>query len=155
VVWTDLFQRGVPWMLLMLRAGVVESDLNVSWPQRASVAATGLGIVGLLASPLYPPAALLLVFNVLVQLVCNLGFYNFLARRKGYSFAARSLPLHHLYFCCCGLSVVIAVGLSALLPRSERAAAVTRLPRTMRVDVPSRSRPIRARLRRLARWIGR
>lgn len=44
---TDIFDRGIPWTLLILRAGRMPNDLNVKWHQRASVAA--IGIVFLLA----------------------------------------------------------------------------------------------------------
>jgi GT2 family glycosyltransferase len=39
---TDLFGRGVPWIQLALRNGSLRDDLNTSWTQRISVAATGL-----------------------------------------------------------------------------------------------------------------
>ena len=47
MVRTDIFRRGVPWMLLMKRSKIAETDLNVSMSQRACVAATGLGLLGL------------------------------------------------------------------------------------------------------------
>jgi hypothetical protein len=39
---TDIFDRGIPWTLLILRAGRMPNDLNIKWHQRASVAAIGL-----------------------------------------------------------------------------------------------------------------
>jgi hypothetical protein len=38
----------------------------------------------------------------------NLNFYRFLASRKGSVFAIFSTSLHLIYYCCCGVSVVIA-----------------------------------------------
>jgi hypothetical protein len=116
---TDVFHRGVPWMLLMLRTRTIETDLNVSRRQRASVAATALGVVGLAGSLVRPEALALLVLNLLMLLACNGDFYRFLARRKGVVFAAASVPLHWLYYWCCGLSVLIAAGLRVLLGRGE------------------------------------
>lgn len=118
---TDLLQRGVPWMLLMLRSKVAESDLNVSPGQRACVAATGLGLLGLMASPIVPTASGLFALNLLTQAICNRDFYRFLARRRGPMFLASAFPLHYLYFCCCGLSVAIAIVLRLLLTRREGA----------------------------------
>jgi hypothetical protein len=53
-----------------------------------------------------------------VTLIClaiivglNSDFYRFLARRRGSLFAWASLPLHLLYYCSCGLSVLIALAL--------------------------------------------
>ncbi len=38
----------------------------------------------------------------------NRPFFAFLARRKGWRFACAAVPLHLVYYCCCGLSVVIS-----------------------------------------------
>ena len=42
MVRTDIFSRGVPWMLLMKRTGTIETDLNVKADQKACVALTGI-----------------------------------------------------------------------------------------------------------------
>ncbi len=42
---TDIFRRGVPWMLLIKRSGTVETDLNVKAGQKACVALTGLTLL--------------------------------------------------------------------------------------------------------------
>lgn len=107
---TDIFRRGIPWMLLILRSGMAESDLNVSPGQRACVASTalaGLGLVMsvLLQTPIYLAITLLcLGFNVLA----NLKFYRFLHSRLGLVQTLGSVPLHALYYACCGLSVLLA-----------------------------------------------
>jgi glycosyltransferase involved in cell wall biosynthesis len=108
---TDVFQRGVPWMLLMLRSGVAESDLNVSRGQRASVTATGFGIAALSLSPWLPWLPSITLLTLLAQAVLNRHFYGFLARRRGWGFAVASFPLHYAYFCCCGISVAVALAL--------------------------------------------
>jgi glycosyltransferase involved in cell wall biosynthesis len=105
---TDIFRRGVPWMLLMKRLRVVETDLNVSRAQRACVAATGIGLLGLLGSPWMPALLSLLPLSLAVIVLLNLDFYRFLARRRGLAFAVASTALHLVYYCCCGASVVIA-----------------------------------------------
>jgi GT2 family glycosyltransferase len=109
VVRTDILNRGVPWALLMLRSRVAETDLNVSRSQQICVAATGLGLLGLAASP-WAPALLAVPLAGLATIVAlNRGFYRFLARRQGVRFAIASVPLHLVYYGCCGLSVVIAL----------------------------------------------
>ncbi|HEV3122610.1 MAG TPA: glycosyltransferase family A protein [Isosphaeraceae bacterium] len=109
VIRTDIFQRGVPWMFLIKREQVKEADLNVSHSQRASVAATGLGLLALLAMPWKPSAGILVVIALTAIISLNLNFYLFLVQKRGLLFAIASIPLHALYFCCCGLSVVIAL----------------------------------------------
>jgi glycosyltransferase involved in cell wall biosynthesis len=108
VIVTDIFQRGVPWMLLMLRSRVEETDLNVNWSQRVCVAATGFGLLGLASSPFFRPSLCLVVLNLAVNAILNRDFYRFLTRQRGLAFAVAAFPLHYLYFCCCGISVAIA-----------------------------------------------
>jgi hypothetical protein len=91
----------------MLRAGKLENTLNVSLRQRASVAlvgATGLAAsAGLWLRWLWlAVAALSLVVTLL-----NWDFYRFFIRERGVWFAARTAPLHWLYFVICGLSVAL------------------------------------------------
>ena len=75
----------------------------------------------------------------------NIGFFAFLARRKGLVFAAAALPLHLIYYCCCGLSVVIAE--SFWLLRSRTIDAV-------RSTAGSAHRPGRAHRFRRRRGLG-
>lgn len=149
---TDLFQRGVPWMLLMLRSKVAESDLNVSPGQRVCVGMTGLGLLGLLASPIVPAALAIFALNLLTQTFYNRDFYRFLARRRGWSFLATAFPLHYLYFCCCGFSVVIAVALRLLLAnRREEVRPLSPLRRDQ-AESSTVPRPRVAQVRRKSRW---
>lgn len=108
---TDIFRRGVPWMLLMKRSKIVETDLNVSRSQRACVALTGLGLVAAIASPWFPALLAMLPMVPLAVLGLNFEFYRFLIRRRGPAFAVASTLLHLVYYCCCGTSVVIAQAL--------------------------------------------
>ncbi len=108
---TDVYCRGVPWLLLMKRSGVVETDLNVSRSQRACVAATALGLLGAAASPWSPSLLALLPASVAAIVALNRDFYRFLARRRGPLFAVASTPMHLVYYGCCGASVVIALAL--------------------------------------------
>jgi glycosyltransferase involved in cell wall biosynthesis len=108
VVRTDIFRRGVPWMLLMLRSHTGENDLNVDRSGRLSVAATGLGGLAALGALVWPPLAFVALACLAMIAGLNRGFYGFLSRRGGILFAAASLPLHLVYFACCGASVVLA-----------------------------------------------
>ncbi len=109
MVRTDIFQRGVPWMLLIKRTGMVETDLNVKANQKACVALTGLSLLAAVCSLVIPWAAFGAVMGLAVIVVLNRPFFTFLARRRGPGFALAALPLHLVYYCCCGLSVVIAM----------------------------------------------
>ena len=111
VVRTDIFQRGVPWTLLMLRSRVAEADLNVSRVQKLCVALTGLAGLALAAAPWAPALLGVAAAAVATIVALNAAFYRFLARRGGPTLAAGSLPLHLLYYVCCGASVVIATAI--------------------------------------------
>jgi GT2 family glycosyltransferase len=115
MVRTDIFRRGVPWMLLIQRTGTVETDLNVKATQKLCVALTGLTAVAVavaLAVPRPGPATAagaIAAASLAAIVALNRSFFAFLARRKGWRFAAAALPLHLVYYVCCGLSVVIAM----------------------------------------------
>ncbi len=128
---TDIFRRGVPWMLLMKRSAVAELDLNVSRSQRACVAATGLGGLGLLAAPWAPILGIVALASLVAIVGLNLGFYRFLRRTKGLRFAAAAVLPHLIYFACCGASVVIALAIWHLTPRRRRDEAGSVLGRRL------------------------
>jgi cellulose synthase/poly-beta-1,6-N-acetylglucosamine synthase-like glycosyltransferase len=158
MVRTDIFQRGVPWMLLMLRSRVKESDLNVDRAGRLSVAATGLGGLASLGSVAWPALGIVAAACLAAIVGLNRDFYAFLARRKGIVFAAACLPLHLVYFACCGLSVVIASALwHGRLRRAEARLAISAVARGLRLDEPETTsqpipRPSAARAGRHVRW---
>jgi len=123
VVRTDIFQRGVPWTLLMLRSRVAESDLNVSRGQKLCVALTGLAILAILGSAWAPAALGVSAASVAAIVAINRNFYRFLGRRGGPVFAAASVPIHLLYYICCGLSVVLALAIWHIQGRRRWAKA--------------------------------
>jgi glycosyltransferase involved in cell wall biosynthesis len=155
---TDIFQRGVPWMLLMLRSKVAETDLNVDRAGRLSVAATGVAGLAVIASPFFPILGLLAVACLAAIVGLNRDFYGFLSRTKGRWFAVASIPLHLVYFACCGTSVILAAVLwHGWLARAESRLATETAGRRLRRDVPASKVPsvprtATAPTRRKARW---
>jgi glycosyltransferase involved in cell wall biosynthesis len=168
VIRTDIFQRGVPWMLLMKRSGITETDLNVRHDQKLCVAVAGMMILAALGAALSRSGWLLSVVPAGMALIValNADFYRFLARRRGWLFAAAAMPLHYLYYCCCGASVVIAFCLWHGVLRHEQAPASATdaskprsLPARVRSDPPApsqpRSAPAQPQARRPLRWMKR
>ncbi len=154
MVRTDIFRRGVPWMLLIKRSGTIETDLNVKPTQRLCVVLTGLVLLAVLALPWNSLGAVVAGLGSAAIVWLNRGFYRFLGRRKGPGFAAASLPLHLLYYTCCGVSVLIALFQWHVLSRvpASLSAGATRRERVDRGSKPI-PRPILARIAgRLARW---
>ncbi len=150
MVRTDVMRRGVPWMLLLKRTQIVETDLNVKRKEKLCVALTGLAIVLAiigLAFPLAWPAA---VAAAATMAALNAPLFRFLARKRGLLFTAAALPLHMLYYCSCGASVVIALSYWTLADR-PRSYWTTRF---RRADPSGRAipRPAGSRWAMLSRW---
>jgi glycosyltransferase involved in cell wall biosynthesis len=120
VIATDLFRRGVPWMLLLLRSRTQERDLNVTGGQRLSVLAAGAAIALGVAGVLWPGSLVASAAALGVIGWLNRSFYAFLARRRGFGFALASFGPHFCYFTCCGLSVVIASIIHMMTQRQIR-----------------------------------
>ncbi len=152
MVRTDLFCRGVPWMLLIKRTGTLESDLNVSLRQKACVVVTGLMLFAGLFCPLIPRAAIGLPAGLAAIVGLNFDLFRLFRRRGGFALAAAAVPLHFLYYCCCGLSVVIA---QFYWYTQRRPSDTIRVGAHERTDKGARSIPEPAAARRpgrLARW---
>ena len=159
MVKTDVFQRGVPWALLLKRQRVTETDLNVRPDQKLCVAVTGVAILALLASPWVPRLLGLVAVAPLTVVALNRAFYGFLVRKRGVAFAAGSVPIHLIYYACCGVSVVLAMGhwhLSGLgRPAGGRPPAPSSSRGQGHAGGVAGQRPRSSRLRRARRWINR
>jgi GT2 family glycosyltransferase len=152
VVRTDIFRRGVPWMLLIKRTGTIETDLNVRASQKACVALTGLTILEALAAPFFPWAAIGIGCTMTAIIALNRDFFLFLSRRKGPGFAASAFGLQLVYYCCCGASVLIALALWRAQRLQERSARISPHERVDR-GASSLPRPAVVRwARRLGAW---
>jgi glycosyltransferase involved in cell wall biosynthesis len=153
MVRTDIFRRGVPWTLLIKRSATIETDLNVKPVQQLCVALTGLVLLALVSLPWNSRGAFVVALGSIAIVWLNRDFYRFLTRRCGPGFAMASLPVHLLYFTCCGLSVLIALFQWHILSRLS--ASVVGGPVRARLDTATAPipRPFLARLAgRLARW---
>lgn len=103
---TDIFDRGIPWTRLMLRAGGLAGTLNLGIGQRVSVALSGATLLGALAAIWWPVAWVAVAAFVLAVTLLNLDFYRYFAARGGLWFMLGVVPLHWLYFWYCGFSAV-------------------------------------------------
>jgi glycosyltransferase involved in cell wall biosynthesis len=107
MVKTDIFQRGIPWIDLMLRSAKAVKTLNVKGSQRLSVGLV-FSVCALVIAGIWWPWALIgAALAAITVTVLNVDLYRFFATRRGLLFAARALLFHWLYFICCGLSVII------------------------------------------------
>lgn len=123
---TDVFDRGIPWTRLMLRAGSVPNTLNVKPTQRLSMVLVYLVLLSVPAALFYPLAWVATGLFVVAALLFNLDFYRYFAARRGWGFALRTVPLHWLYFLYCGISVVAGTLLHVLRREAKGAPAAVR-----------------------------
>jgi glycosyltransferase involved in cell wall biosynthesis len=115
---TDVFQRGIPWTVLIFRTRCFPDDLNLRWGQRASVLLAGslvmsflsgiaAAILGQTKLALWAAAMGIIGFSGIV--VLNHSFYNFLAARRGLSYLLFGVPLHLLYYFYSGVSFLLGI----------------------------------------------
>ncbi len=106
MVKTDIFQRGIPWIDLMLRSGKAVKTLNVTGSQRLSVGLVFTACALVILAIWLPWALIGTTAAVIAVTLVNIELYRFFASRRGLWFATKSLLLHWLYFGCCGVSVI-------------------------------------------------
>jgi GT2 family glycosyltransferase len=111
MVLSDMRDRGIPWMQLILRYGALSDDLNLRTEYRWSI---GLAYVAMLSVVLafFEPRWLLTAMLAGAALTAlNHSYYRFFYRKRGAAFAARAWLLHTVQHLCNGLSFVIGLAL--------------------------------------------
>lgn len=93
MVMTDLLQRGVPWVELLLSGRADRTALNLGWRHRVSALAS----VVLLGSVVTRRAGAA-SWSLLTLGAANRSFYSLLARRRGPFGAATGVLLHALHY---------------------------------------------------------
>jgi len=104
MVESDLWDRGVPWVGLLLRHRTASSALNLGWRHRLSAIASLVAAGSLLRGRLRTTVAALAALVAL-----NRSFYVLLARKRGRLEAAKGVGLHALHHLVSAASVPIAL----------------------------------------------
>lgn len=104
---TDLFQRAIPWTLLIHRRRRAPNDLNLSVQGRFSTAAAMVLVVGLGCGFWWTPALLAAGVATGTLAVVNRDFYRFCLRKGGVGFVCRVVPWHWLYFIYSGVGFAL------------------------------------------------
>jgi glycosyltransferase involved in cell wall biosynthesis len=107
IIKTDICQRGIPWIDLMLRSGKAVKTLNVTGTQRLSVGLVFTSCALMVLSVWWPWMLFCTVAAIIAVTLLNIDLYRFFVSRRGWWFAIKSLFLHWLYFGCCGISVIV------------------------------------------------
>lgn len=113
---TDIFQRAIPWSLLILETRLMPKDLNLKMSHRFSSISVALMILMIpffllshlkfYGIPVASIAGLFLLTLLINLLILNRRLYGFYARRRGLRFMMGVIPLHLLYYLYSGLSFV-------------------------------------------------
>jgi GT2 family glycosyltransferase len=114
VIRTDIVHRAIPWSRLMLKNTESYYDLNLQRSQRFSVTLTGLSGLFVAASPFRPELLIPAGACMAAIVVINRDLYRFFWRVRGAIFATACVPLHLLYYLCCGVGYLYARLLSTL-----------------------------------------
>ncbi|HVT39909.1 MAG TPA: glycosyltransferase [Gemmatimonadaceae bacterium] len=112
---TDLFDRGIPWVRLLLERGGLgrRANLNLKHGERIKTALVGLALLLLAVAILWrrPELAFSGVILLLAVVLSNLPLVVWFARRRGALFALATVPLNIWYYVLSGFAVVIGFGL--------------------------------------------
>ena len=117
LVKTDIFQRGIPWTMLMIKYKSIAKDLNLKRNSKISMLLVLLFMAAIPFILTDIRFIYLALFFLLVFLLMNMDFYRFFAKKKGGLFTLLVFPMHILYFIYSGLSVLLG---TALYPFSKK-----------------------------------
>ncbi len=107
MIYSDIFHRGVPWTLIMLRFKNITNSLNLNWSSRFSAMCIWIiiisAILGLYSKIFVIASALFFV----LFLALNMKSYLFYCKKRGIIFALRVIPLNILYYIYSSLSLLM------------------------------------------------
>jgi GT2 family glycosyltransferase len=106
VLRTDTFFRAAPWTRLIRRTATVPADLNLGGSQRLSVALAGLATLSAALAFFEGTFVVATLAFLLALVLLNSELYRFFYRERSFIFMVATIPLHVLYFLCCGAGFV-------------------------------------------------
>jgi len=142
----DVLRRAVPWTQLIVETRHLPRDLNLTFGAQVSAGLVGLLSVGcmivfLQAVHLFPMVRLpgglrgelaILAIIAITLLALNWDVYSFFARKRGWWFAVRVVPVHWFYylysgtvFAVCGTAALVRLLCRSLLPGSWGSSAAS------------------------------
>lgn len=118
----DVWDRGVPWVRLLLERGELASasTLNIERGERSKTVAVSAALVLLLAALSWPSRWLAVIAFLLLAAVAiaNHPQIVWFSKRRGARFAMLVVPMHLWYYVISALSVMLGVGLHVVQRRS-------------------------------------
>lgn len=123
MVRTDLLDRGIPWMQLLLeRRGRTAPSLNTGRAEQARVALAGVGLMLLMGSAIVASTALAVagVAAWLLLAGANMATYRWFAHQRGLGFALCVIPLHLLYYVSNAVAAGVGIARHLVAGRQPR-----------------------------------
>jgi glycosyltransferase involved in cell wall biosynthesis len=104
---TEILCRALPWSRLIIENQGMINDMNLKTQDRLSAVLVGLSLL-LLPLSIWQPVLLILLLGCLAAIVAlNREILGFFVRKRGYLFAAMTLPWQFLYFFYSGVVFVL------------------------------------------------
>lgn len=94
----EIFQRAIPWTVLLLKYKQIINDLNLGLSSRLSVILVYLLLFSTLLMWLWPPSIFVTVLSLLLLLIINFDVYYFFLKKKNVFFSLLVIPWHLLYY---------------------------------------------------------
>ncbi len=95
---SDLFDRAIPWTILILNNKQSANDLNLKTTQKLSALIVIFLIASIIIAPVSIWFALTIPFLLTAFFLMNHEFYGFYLRKRGSLFMLRVIPFHILYY---------------------------------------------------------
>lgn len=108
---TDVMDRGIPWMALLLERGRMPNDLNITRRHRIAAVLTTFACVALVAS--FRSIYWLIISTLLIALALTMdfGLFRFMYRKRGFRLLPLAIAMTLLQNLC---KIIAAVGGGAL-----------------------------------------
>lgn len=103
----EVFQRAIPWTILLLKYDQVINDLNLGFTSRISIILVYTLILFSLLSLWWQYSIFIVLMNALLLLTINLNVYYFFYNKKNLFFSFLVIPWHWLYYFYGGLGFLI------------------------------------------------
>jgi cellulose synthase/poly-beta-1,6-N-acetylglucosamine synthase-like glycosyltransferase len=109
MVRTDVFHRGVPWMLLLLARDDAPADLNLDSTSRLCTLFGGVLPGALAAGFVWPPIWAVAAVAGIAIAYLQRGFLGYVRRLRGLRFSIAAVPALWLFYACAAVSVPLAL----------------------------------------------
>lgn len=103
----DIFQRAIPWTVLLLKYNQIVNDLNLNWQNRISVLLVYSLLLSILFSFFWQFGIFIVLIDVIFLLIINRKLYQFFREKKGFLFTLFAIFWHWFYYFYGGLGFLI------------------------------------------------